>query len=1145
MKIEIGQTTRTKKLHFSIKKIKIEIQYSKPPKQRLLGAKDSLLTKKNGQGVARAREHKAQGRSTIMSHPIETLGFRPPQFSEDLAWLPGWLQQHQKEQWEECMNELNSTNLELGSKDLKFFQGNTNEGKDATTLSREEGRCNRYHLFLSGEDNSAAGFASSPGNVLHFHLHLSSNGSSQCSPTQPLDTSLEHLEFNKVVPAQLNDTSVGSKVKNCSEIHLNVGGINSLPLKSIQKPVEDIVPQGPSNTKISASHFGEKLNAKYLKAADITDAVELSIAASEALVIHETVMSGLALEVLPTALVLEIALRVKKARLEWLEDSLDSPAEETDKSDSLSDLDDFTMADVYADVGLSLSIPSDECALDSAISQVKETPVSENQYECVNLSDSLDLKAQHVKFDEISVQRELVENLVTDIRSREDLRPASVNCEKEEFCDQPVLGSNVCSVARYDPSALKTSDGIIVKQFGFQTVAAMVDIASNQPQNKVNFRPDAWNSRNAKGEDQITYLGSDKFRSRWLGGWTGQEISASPQLKQNCRSILKCFAGETSFLSESADIAPDVNSFVQVHEIESYRTSESTIACAGLHDEVNKEIFVSQDLVKSCSLSLVDPLCSVVPCSISSENTSRTIVQNQTDKENDTEECFRPTPKHGVDNSHKSSNLIIELHHEDVQAMPTISGECSPVKVRRQLISLRTYSTLLPNNVSILDWRSHYQNQSLELECDQRLVPLNKNVGSIRSFDKRSCKEPLPCHPVSWDTAGRGNEEKGETTLNRNPVATTKNQKRNYHETAGYGFPVQALKKRMQPVIFNHRAHLGLQAPKPFMNSSTWEKQTKFSLVPENVAKLQQNKELQNIQFECKNSHDRDVSLKKRVRFSEAEIPVQQNKNLQKLDSSTKNCKRWKNSTLQSHEKSYLTNCHRKFGKRLLFQGIEFLLTGFSSQKEKDIEQKIWKHGGIVLSDIPSPNSRGERSSRYNGYQLPIILCSKKLQTTKFLYGCAVNAFILKVDWLTNSIASSCIVPPEKYMILLNRVDAEHIMIRKPFHHNRNYVFERVGIMLYGKHSFYSKLAKIIKHGGGRVFKTLQWLIHSLDKEKVSLGAIVTEDEIRTSRHLRQCASEQKIPVMPASWIVKSLHSGKLLPFPDKGTSSLPAIKIP
>ncbi|PQQ02179.1 hypothetical protein Pyn_10784 [Prunus yedoensis var. nudiflora] len=940
-----------------------------------------------------------------MSHPIETLGFRPPQFSEDLAWLPGWLQQHQKEQWEECMNELKSTNLELGCKDLKSFQGNTNEEKDANTLSREEGRCNRYHLFLSGEDNSAAGFASSPGNVLHFHLHLSSNGSSQCSPTQPLDTSLNHLEFNKVVPAQLNDTSVVSKVKNCS-----------LPLKSIQKPVEDIVPQGPSNTKISASHFGEKLNAKYRKAADITDAVELSIAASEALVIHETVMSGLASEVLPTAVVLETALWVKKARLEWLEDSLDSLAEETDKSDSLSDLDDFTMADVYEDVGLSLSIPSYECALDSAISQVKETPVSENQYECVNLSDSLELKAQHVKFDDISMQRELVENLC----------------------------------GRYDSSALKTSDGIIVKQ----TVAAMVDIASNQPQNKVNFRPDAWNSGNAKGDDQITYLASDKFRSRWLGGWTGQEISASPQLKQNSKSILKCFAGETSFLSESADIAPDVNSFVQVHEIESYRTSESSIACAGLHDEANKEIFVSQDLVKSSSLSLVDPLCSVVPCSISSENTIRTIAQNQTDKENDTEECFRPTPKHGVDNSHKSSNLIIELHHEDVQAMPTISGECSPVKVRRQLISLRHI----------------------------RLVPLNKNMGCIRSFDKSSCKEPLPCHPVSWDTAGRGNEEKGETTLNRNPVATMKNQKRNYHETAGYGFPEQALKKRRQPVIFNPRAHLGFQAPKPFMNSSTWEKQTKISLVPENVSKLQQNKELQNIQFECKNSHDRDVSLKKRVRFSEAEIPVQQNKNHQKLDSSTKNCstargsKRWKNSKFQSHEKSCLTNCHHKFGKRLLFQ---------------------------------------------------------------------VNAFVLKVDWLTNSIASGCIVPPEKYMILLNRVDEEHITIGKPFHHNCNYVFERVGIMLYGKHSFYSKLAKIIKHGGGRVFKTLQWLVHSLDKEKVSLGAIVTEDEIRTSRHLRQCASEQKIPVMPASWIIKSLHSGKLLPFPDKGTSSLPANKIP
>lgn len=109
------------------------------------------------------------------------------------------------------------------------------------------------------------------------------------------------------------------------------------------------------------------------------------------------------------------------------------------------------------------------------------------------------------------------------------------------------------------------------------------------------------------------------------------------------------------------------------------------------------------------------------------------------------------------------------------------------------------------------------------------------------------------------------------------------------------------------------------------------------------------------------------------------------------LGSTAQASKRWKNSKFQSHEKSCLTNCHHKFGKRLLFQGIEFLLTGFSSQKERDIEQKIWKHGGIVLSDIPSPNSRGERSLRSNGYQLPIILCSKKVSFLLFFLLFLIN----------------------------------------------------------------------------------------------------------------------------------------------------------
>ena len=46
------------------------------------------------------------------------------------------------------------------------------------------------------------------------------------------------------------------------------------------------------------------------------------------------------------------------------------------------------------------------------------------------------------------------------------------------------------------------------------------------------------------------------------------------------------------------------------------------------------------------------------------------------------------------------------------------------------------------------------------------------------------------------------------------------------------------------------------------------------------------------------------------------------------------------------------------------------------------------------------------------------------------------------------------------------------------------------------------------------VFKTLQWLVQSLDNEKIFVGAIVAEDESRVSRHLKHCALEQEIPMM-------------------------------
>lgn len=96
--------------------------------------------------------------------------------------------------------------------------------------------------------------------------------------------------------------------------------------------------------------------------------------------------------------------------------------------------------------------------------------------------------------------------------------------------------------------------------------------------------------------------------------------------------------------------------------------------------------------------------------------------------------------------------------------------------------------------------------------------------------------------------------------------------------------------------------------------------------------------------------------------------------------------------------------------------------------------------------------------------------------------------------------------------------------------------------MLHGRPHFCTKFAKVIQHGGGRVFKTLLCLIQNLDAEKISMAVIVCEGENRVSRHLRQCASERTTPMMPSSWIVRSLYSGKLLPFNEKKHTTLRAV---
>ncbi|KAJ0946568.1 putative BRCT domain-containing protein [Helianthus annuus] len=251
------------------------------------------------------------------------------------------------------------------------------------------------------------------------------------------------------------------------------------------------------------------------------------------------------------------------------------------------------------------------------------------------------------------------------------------------------------------------------------------------------------------------------------------------------------------------------------------------------------------------------------------------------------------------------------------------------------------------------------------------------------------------------------------------------------------------------------------------------------------------------------------VPRRKRVRFSETEICYPQVKKFRKTPQT-----RLKDPLVASR-RSKSRPCDKD--NKTLLQDLTFLLTGFSVKKHKQIKILIQNNGGLVLDDIPSPStSRRKRCSK-----LPLILCPKKLLTTKFLYGCAINAGILEITWLFDSVDKGLILPHQRYKILNDRSNENHL------------IFDNIAIMLHGKQDFCSKMGKVIKHGGGSVFKTFHWLVKSLDSKKVSAGVIVMENENSISRQLKQCALEQKVPVMPFNWIINSLYAGRLLPSPQ------------
>lgn len=367
------------------------------------------------------------------------------------------------------------------------------------------------------------------------------------------------------------------------------------------------------------------------------------------------------------------------------------------------------------------------------------------------------------------------------------------------------------------------------------------------------------------------------FRCPPLFIFLSKIVDATAKLKQNNnKRILKAFAAETSFLSESADV-PDGSSFVHIYETKVHAESQSSVHFEGLHDETFEGILLSQDVVRSSSLSLVDPLCSVVPCSIPSGNADSTVAQNLNHKETDLRKCFSPTA---------------ELEMESSPRRTSPNGEFQG-PVHRQLTSLKRYSMLSPDSVA-LNMESLYHNRSIESEFKWERLSFNQSIGCIRSCDKRTCTEIPLFSSLSKHAAGN-NEENRDTWKNGSTVEKIIYQKKSDHENAGDGseLQVQSMKKSNQPLNLNRKLCHRLQACIPSLDNSVGEKHPKeaSASAPENVLKLQKNQNLGKVQFNCVNSHDRHVPPRKRVRLSDTGMHIKQTKNLLKPDSSKSNCK--------------------------------------------------------------------------------------------------------------------------------------------------------------------------------------------------------------------------------------------------------------
>lgn len=262
-----------------------------------------------------------------------------------------------------------------------------------------------------------------------YQLRLSTNEESQYSLNPIFTTSqADGFKFNEALLVHDPDATVIPE-----DTHI---------IPSRQR--DDLgVPRQESVSIKDQKRINPKADARSRKVS-IKDAIELAVAASEALTIHDVLKDDEPTLELSAAssVVLEAAIRVKKARLEELRETLTSSIEESNEIDFdfCSDPDELTMADAYEDVGLTVANNHSDLSAYGSISHVKDSFASEsyisNAKQKCNDHGGLDvdsLKQQHKQ-----VTKEHVEYVALGIENADlacDIDPVfSCSVEQAGLC---------------------------------------------------------------------------------------------------------------------------------------------------------------------------------------------------------------------------------------------------------------------------------------------------------------------------------------------------------------------------------------------------------------------------------------------------------------------------------------------------------------------------------------------------------------------------------------------------------------------------------------------------------------------------------------------------------------------------------------